>query len=125
MSEPAANPSALEKRAADHRRSSYRSPAESHPEHVALCLFRVAQEALANVIRHSKAQTVVIEGGQDRGIISLRISDDGVGFDAGVPVSGIGLTSMRERLRLVSGLLQINSSPNFGTEVIARVRIPD
>ena len=94
------------------------------PQDVALCLFRVAQQSLTNVIRHSQAKTVVVEGEQDGAMVRLRIADDGVGFEPASSFSGIGLTSMRERLRLVDGELLVNSSPNRGTEIIARVRVP-
>jgi PAS domain S-box-containing protein len=93
------------------------------PQDVALCLFRVAQEALTNVLKHSQAQSVMVEGERDGATVRVRISDDGVGFDPTVRSSGIGLTSMRERLRLVGGELLLHSAPNLGTQVIASVRI--
>jgi PAS domain S-box-containing protein len=93
------------------------------PQDVALCLFRVAQEALTNVLKHSEAQTVIVQGEQDGATVRVRISDDGVGFDPAIRSSGIGLTSMRERLRLVDGELLLHSAPHQGTEVIASVRI--
>jgi PAS domain S-box-containing protein len=95
------------------------------PQDVALCLFRIAQEALTNVMKHSQAQTVIVEGKQNGMTVCLSISDDGIGFDPTVSSSGIGLASMRERLRLVDGELLINSSLHHGTEVIAQVRITD
>jgi len=75
----------------------------------------------ANVMKHSQAKTVIVAGELDGAIVRLRISDDGVGFDPTVSQSGIGLTSTRERLRLVDGELLINASRNRGSEIIARV----
>jgi PAS domain S-box-containing protein len=94
------------------------------PEDISLCLFRVAQEALTNALKHSRARTIVVEGDQEDALVRLRISDDGVGFYPTSVPSGIGLTSMRERLRLVGGELYISSAPRSGTTITAQVRIP-
>jgi signal transduction histidine kinase len=96
-------------------------PRELSPE-ASLCLYRIAQEALRNVVRHSHADNVSVELRAENGWLRLEISDDGVGFDAGSNVAGIGLTSMRERVRSVHGLIEIMSSPEIGTRI--RVRIP-
>ena len=89
---------------------------------VALSLFRVLQEALRNIIRHSHAGKVQVELFAEAAVIRLRVSDDGVGFDPAAPGSseGLGLVSMRERLRLVGGSLDITSRPSRGTRVEAR-----
>ena len=93
------------------------------PKEISLCLFRVLQEALQNAVKHSRAPDLLVElyGTQD-GMI-LRVSDSGVGFDSRDAVNrpGIGLISMRERLRLVNGQLSIQSEPGHGTTIIARV----
>jgi PAS domain S-box-containing protein len=90
---------------------------------VALSLFRVVQEALRNVIRHSHAAQVQVELFADGPTIRLRITDDGVGFDSAAPehAEGLGLVSMKERLRLVGGECTISSQPARGTRVEARV----
>jgi len=89
---------------------------------VSLALYRVAQEALHNIEKHSHARHVTIELSRTSGTLALRITDDGIGFDAGqVPAAGLGIDSMEERLRSVGGTLQIKSSPNRGTEVLASV----
>ena len=90
---------------------------------VRLCLFRVAQEALANVVKHSGAGSARVELGAGRDNVSLRISDTGKGFNPAVndPGSGIGLVGMRERLRLVGGRLTVRSELNRGTEVLAEL----
>ena len=94
------------------------------PPEPALCLYRVAQEALRNVARHAGARTVHVSlRGRDGGL-QLAIHDDGAGF---VPElvrgshMGLGLTSMRERVRLLRGTLDIESAPGRGTTVAAWV----
>jgi PAS domain S-box-containing protein len=93
------------------------------PKDVALCLFRVAQEALGNVVKHSKAKNARVVVGASWECIWLRVSDAGRGFDPGLQNghSGIGLIGMRERLRLVGGALVVKSEPERGTEIFAEV----
>ncbi|HJY90291.1 MAG TPA: PAS domain S-box protein, partial [Candidatus Acidoferrum sp.] len=93
------------------------------PKDVALCLFRVAQESLGNVVKHSKAKGAQVSVGANPRCIWLRIADAGRGFDLGVQNAraGIGLTGMRERLRLVGGTLVVKSEPEHGTEILAEV----
>jgi PAS domain S-box-containing protein len=90
---------------------------------VELCLFRVTQEALANVIKHSRATSALVELGSNEYGVNLRIIDAGRGFDPDMdkPDSGIGLVSMRERLRLVGGRLSVKSEVLRGTELQAEV----
>jgi PAS domain S-box-containing protein len=88
-----------------------------------LCLYRVAQEALNNVIHHAGARAASVVLRQvDRGVL-LAVRDDGVGFDPGEPTQrrSLGLLSMRERLRLVNGTLDIESAPGQGTAIVAWV----
>lgn len=85
-------------------------------------LFRVAQEALANVARHSKAQNVTVELAQQGDRIALIIEDNGAGFDMGRVEKGVGLDSMRERLEAIEGQLEISSQKSRGTRVVARMR---
>ncbi len=93
------------------------------PKEISLCLFRVLQEALQNAVKHSADQnfTVEVRGTQDG--IRLMVSDSGIGFDWRNALNGrgLGLISMRERLRLVNGELSIQSEPGRGTTVLARV----
>jgi PAS domain S-box-containing protein len=95
------------------------------PPDIALCLYRVAQEALQNVVKHSGASLAHVEltGAPDG--IYLRVSDSGAGFDLHSPdvASGLGMVSMRERLRLVGGHLHVESEPGRGTRVEAWVPI--
>jgi signal transduction histidine kinase len=93
------------------------------PKDVALCLFRVTQEALGNVVKHSQAKKAHVELGTNENGVSLRVTDEGKGFDPdGVhPAAGIGLVGMSERLRLVGGRLLIRSKLMRGTELLAEV----
>jgi signal transduction histidine kinase len=87
-------------------------------------LYRVAQEALHNIVKHSQATTVALRLGQDAGFVSLTVQDDGVGFDPAGDFPGhLGLKSMRERAERLGGTLELESSPGKGTRV--RMRIPD
>jgi signal transduction histidine kinase len=89
----------------------------------ALCLYRVAQEALTNVARHARAQTASVTLRQVDGGLLLAVRDDGVGFDPGESRGRgrLGLVSMRERLRLVNGTLDVESAPGQGTVIVAWV----
>jgi len=64
-----------------------------------------------------------VEFGANESVVTLRVSDSGMGFDPSVkkPNAGIGLISMSERLRLVGGQLGVKSEPNCGTEILAEV----
>lgn len=90
---------------------------------IELCLYRIAQEALNNVVRHSgaTAASVRLEGLQDH--LVLTVKDDGTGFDVNIPNTGasLGLTSMRERVVLVDGQILIRSSKGEGTRIDVRV----
>ena len=93
------------------------------PKDVSLCIFRIAQEALRNVIRHSGSATARVELVWTLNELNLRVTDSGSGFEPGKAKSkqGLGLISMQERLRLVGGKLVIRSKPSHGTQVEARV----
>ena len=80
---------------------------------IALAFLRIAQEAIHNAIKHSRATTIVVRlNGSDR-YLNLEISDDGVGFDmkATKLSAGLGLISMRERIHLIGGEFNIFSRP--------------
>jgi PAS domain S-box-containing protein len=88
---------------------------------VALCLFRVAQEALANVLKHGRTKKALLKVIQDSEKVRLTVKDFGVGFDLSIQSGGIGLISMRERLRFCGGVLSVKSAPNQGTEIAAEI----
>ena len=95
------------------------------PRETALCIYRVAQEALRNIVRHAKARSAHLSLALREGSLQLAVSDDGIGYDPESPPgrSSLGHASMRERLRLLGGHLEISSNPGRGTSVIARVPI--
>ncbi len=89
-------------------------------------LFRVAQEATANVARHSNADALSLSLERQDNTCLLTITDNGAGFDVNTAgPSGIGLDSMRERLELVDGELRIVSEPGKGTQIQAVVPLPE
>lgn len=94
--------------------------AVSVDEKVEQALFRVLQEALANVARHSKADWVNVELRSESDAVVLAIEDNGIGFDAKHIAKGVGLDSMQERLTAVDGKVDVESSISKGTRVIAR-----
>ena len=97
---------------------------ERHPPAIEGALYRLAQEALTNVVKHAGAATVeisVVEGAEE---VELVVRDDGAGFDAGTSHDGFGLLGMHERAALIDGELAIESAPGAGTTVRALIPIP-
>ncbi len=101
------------------------------PGNVEMALYRVVQEALANVVRHAHARTATVrltlEG---KGRLRCAVRDDGAGFDVGSLLSrreegGLGLLGIRERLKAVGGSLLIDSVPGLGTELAALVPLEE
>jgi PAS domain S-box-containing protein len=93
------------------------------PPEVQLCLYRVAQEALNNIAKHSKAGDAFVRFRKSSGAVRLEVRDNGVGFDPSNAGTGLGLASMSERLRIVGGELAVTSNPGKGTEVVAVVPV--
>ena len=95
------------------------------PQEVTLCVFRITQESLQNVTRHSGAQDAQVLLRRTSKGVHLRVSDSGCGFDTHSPRTkqGLGFISMRERLRLVGGRISIRSHPLRGTQI--DVLVPD
>ncbi len=92
-------------------------------ENVALCVFRVAQEALRNAVKHSDAAHIWVDLTGGPSSVALTITDDGKGFDVnGPPNAGLGLISMRERVESVGGVLEIHATPASGTRL--KVTVP-
>jgi PAS domain S-box-containing protein len=95
----------------------------SIPTNIALCFYRIAQESLRNVIKHSTAKGAKVELRGSIQELSMSVSDDGVGFDLNsiLKDKGLGILSMRERLRLVNGKLSIDALPQHGTRIDVNV----
>jgi len=102
---------------------------DSLPEDVQTAVYRILQEALANVGRHAGATAVAVELEVAEERLELRVRDDGEGFDPGSlsrrdgdgPGSGLGLSGMAERARLAGGELDVRSAPGGGTTVTLRI----
>jgi two-component system sensor histidine kinase UhpB len=94
----------------------------SLPPDVSGCLFRVAQEALQNIVQHSHARTAAMELKLANRAAVLRVSDDGVGLDPLRP-EGIGLTCLREQVLALDGTLEITSAPSKGTVIEASIPV--
>jgi two-component system, chemotaxis family, sensor kinase Cph1 len=97
------------------------------PPDIETTLYRVLQEALTNVVRHAGASRVgVVLGAEDR-LVTMIIDDDGRGFNTGdagldtAPAKRLGLLGIRERLALVNGSLEVESTPGSGTTLFIRV----
>jgi two-component system NarL family sensor kinase len=94
------------------------------PHAAASVLYRVAQEALRNAARHAAASSVLVAVTADTREVRLVVSDDGAGFDPSVVMaarSGLGLFTMRERVALIEGRLDVESRPGGGTRIVATV----
>ncbi len=91
-------------------------------------LYRIAQEALNNVAKHAEAKNVAVVLERRADQVSLIIEDDGVGFDLqqvlGADDKGLGLIGMRERAALIGGTVEIESQPDEGATVVARIAAP-
>jgi hypothetical protein len=83
-----------------------------------LILFRCIQEALSNIIKHAAATEITVEVEESALHYTIQIKDNGKGFDATTITENIGLRSIRERIALLKGNIQIISSPNKGTTII-------
>jgi len=103
---------------------------ERLPSMLEINLFRVAQEALTNVRKHAETNRVRVVIGRHDGVVRLEVSDWGRGFSPSeVRGSGdlserVGISSMRDRVALLSGTLQIRSEPGVGTSVVAEAPLP-
>ena len=97
---------------------------ERLPEHIEVALYRIAQEAVQNVVKHSRALTARLSFAVRDGVARLEIIDAGAGFDPGGTRSGgFGMLSMAERAELVGGRVSVRSRPGEGTTVAVAVPI--
>jgi signal transduction histidine kinase len=100
------------------------------PGELEVILFRIAQEAMNNVARHSQASHLLIRLAQTNGQVTMTLADDGVGFDPALVTAvpeqsrGVGLASMQERAALAGGQVLIESAPGRGTQIQAIVPVP-
>jgi signal transduction histidine kinase len=104
----------------------HRDVPEALPQDVALCLYRVAQEGLRNVAKHSGSSRVTVSlAGVQHGV-RLSITDFGAGFDPESVKStgGLGLISMQERVRMMQGSITVASRPGRGTRIEVRIPLP-
>jgi signal transduction histidine kinase len=86
-------------------------------------VYRVAQEALHNSVKYSGSTRADVRVAVHNGTLRMSIKDYGAGFDPNVAAGGLGLATMRERLRLLEGELLVNSKPGGGTEIMAQARL--
>ena len=109
----------------EQRRVTVRFSADDLPGRVdpgvALCLYRITQEALRNVAKHSQARAASVHLSCEENDLQLQIADSGVGFDPTAANHGLGLSSMRERVGILKGHIAIDASPGCGTRITARV----
>jgi signal transduction histidine kinase len=98
---------------------------ESLPLRTREALYRITQEALSNVARHSAARNVSISLTQEADSVFLLVQDDGRGFDPATQTAGMGLRSMRERASGAGGSLTLESTPGQGTRITVRLPIKD
>jgi len=106
----------------------------SQPADVEEVLYRIAREALHNVVKHARARRVAVRLATEPGAVRLTVQDDGVGFAAESARrrasphrgrSGLGLLSMRERAAQLGGAVRVTSAPGTGTCVVVEIPLPD
>jgi PAS domain S-box-containing protein len=95
---------------------------QSIPDDIRLNIYRIIQEQINNIIKHAKAENVSIRVNGDNKIISIDITDDGIGFNVGKKRKGIGISNMINRVESFNGQLNIKSSPGNGCKI--EIRIP-
>ncbi len=93
------------------------------PLEIEQAVYRIIQEALANVARHSKAKRADVSLVYNTDSLQIMVADDGHGFDMNQRAKGMGFRSMRERINSVRGTIQIQSAPGQGTRMIAQLPI--
>ena len=95
------------------------------PEYISLGLFRVAQELISNIIRHSGAAEATLQLMQRENMLVLMAEDNGVGFDPGAKRDGMGTQNIDSRVRAMNGKVRFDSRPGYGTTVTVEVEIPN
>jgi two-component system sensor histidine kinase UhpB len=102
------------------------NPPQQLPPHIEISLFRIAQEALNNVLKHARARHVVITLDHANGECTMSVQDDGIGFDGVLdspdqPYPGLGLVTMRERAQAIGGRFEVGALRGGGTRLTVRV----
>ncbi len=87
------------------------------PPDVHMTFYRIAQESINNILKHSQAQQIMVELQQTPARVLLTVSDNGCGFDMAQNSAGLGLHSMRERAESIGAAMEIHSQPNNGTSI--------
>ena len=85
-------------------------------------LYRLLQEGLNNILKHSGASVVMLEIKKDEKYVRVQLDDNGRGFDLSILRTGMGLNGMEERVKLIGGTFQLTSAPKEGTQI--RIQIP-
>lgn len=88
---------------------------------VAVCVYRIIQEALHNIIKHSRAENVLVELTTEKRRILLTVTDDGIGFDITQNATGLGLLGMQQRVESLDGAIDITSGPDAGTRISVQI----
>jgi signal transduction histidine kinase len=109
----------LEMRLTLHRAGRLGSPA------LETTIYRLVQEALANVVQHAQATEALVEVEEQDGWLSILVRDDGVGFDPDARTEGFGIAGIRERVTLAGGRFELRAAPGEGTSVSADLPLPD
>jgi signal transduction histidine kinase len=97
--------------------------ATRHDDELETAIYRIAQEAMTNAVKHSGAELLTLDVTEQDGYVTLRIEDDGDGFDPADTADGFGLLGMRERVELLGGEFGVASAPGAGTTVSARLPV--
>ncbi len=95
------------------------------PEHIEVALYRIAQEGVQNVVKHSRALVAAVTFAVRDGVARLEVADAGVGFDPAASGDGYGMLSMAERAELVGGVLTVQSAPGAGTTIAVTVPLDE
>jgi signal transduction histidine kinase len=96
---------------------------EDLPDEYRICIYRLTQEALNNIVRHSGAKNASVSLGSDSKKIVVRISDDGRGFNPS-RTRGLGILGMEERVKRLSGTFKLDSKPGTGTTLTVELPLP-
>ncbi len=94
-----------------------------HAEDLETAIYRIVQESLNNALKHAGTDAVVVDVVEAEGTIAVRVTDEGRGFDTASQATGFGLVGIRERAGLLGGTAEIDSAPDVGTTVTARLPV--